>query len=53
MDRILNHADNSVGSVYDRHGYTTEDRHIMESLGQHLMSLVEPRTDKVLVPFRK
>jgi integrase len=53
MDRILNHSDNSVGSIYDRHGYTTEDRHIMESVGQHFMLLIEPASDEVVVPFRK
>src|SRR5262249_10569815 len=29
MDRLLNHADGSVGSIYDRHGYADEDRAIV------------------------
>jgi integrase len=52
MDRILNHADHSVGGVYDRHGYTDEDRQIMEAVGTRIMALVEGESDdRVLVPF--
>jgi integrase len=53
MDRILNHSDHSVGSIYDRHGYTTEDRNIMEAVGQRFMSLVEPAAGAAVLSFRK
>jgi integrase len=41
MDRILNHADRSVGAIYDRHQYQKEDRRIMESVSRHIMAMVE------------
>jgi integrase len=40
MDRMLNHSDNSVGAVYDRHSYSAEDRRIMESVARHFMAIV-------------
>jgi integrase len=43
MDRILNHADNSVGSIYDRHAYSTEDKRIMETVAMHVIELAEGR----------
>jgi integrase len=36
MDRLLNHADRSVGSIYDRHGYETEDRRIVDAISRHV-----------------
>jgi integrase len=43
MDRILNHSDSGVGSVYDRHSYVAEDRRIMEAVARHVTRLVESR----------
>jgi integrase len=54
MDRILNHADHSIGSIYDRHAYAREDRHIMETVASRIMALVAGRggaADNV-VPLR-
>ena len=48
MDRILNHADRGIGSVYDRHGYAAEDKKIMERVADHLTELVAPRGDAVI-----
>jgi integrase len=53
MDRILNHADRSVGSIYDRHGYAGEDKRIMEKVAAKIMALVERRKrESAVVPFR-
>jgi integrase len=41
MDRILNHADRSVGAVYDRHRYLLEDQRIMEAVARHIVAIVE------------
>jgi hypothetical protein len=53
MDRILNHRQRSVSSIYDRHGYGREDQHIMESVGAHIMSLVNgaPTSNVVIANF--
>jgi integrase len=39
VDRILNHRDGGVVSIYDRHGYAEEDRRIMEAVASHLIGL--------------
>jgi integrase len=39
MDRLLNHADRSVGSVYDRYGYSAEDQQIWTAVAEHLLVL--------------
>lgn len=41
VDRLLNHADRSVASVYDRHGYAREDRAIVERVASHMVALAE------------
>jgi integrase len=53
MDRILNHRQHSVSSIYNRHGYGREDQHIMESVGAHIMSLVNgaPTSNVVIANF--
>jgi integrase len=43
MDRILNHRDRSVGTVYDRHAYAAEDRRVMETVAAHILALAEGR----------
>jgi integrase len=43
VDRLLNHADRTVASVYDRHGYAREDRSIAERVAQHILGLAEGR----------
>ena len=37
VDRLLNHADNSVGSIYDRHSFAVEDRKIVEAVAQRII----------------
>jgi integrase len=41
MDRLLNHSDRSIASVYDRHSYAKEDQRIMESVSRHIVAIVE------------
>jgi integrase len=43
MDRLLNHADHSIASVYDRHEYRREDQAAWERVAGHIMSLVDGR----------
>src|SRR5262249_5558445 len=37
MDRILNHKEGGVGSIYDRYGYEAEDKRVMESVAKHVL----------------
>jgi integrase len=40
MDRILNHKSHSVGAIYDRYSYESEDQRIMEAVASKIMTLV-------------
>jgi integrase len=54
MDRVLNHVEESVTDVYDRHKYAKEDRRIIEAVAAHLLALAsgEPVPGNV-VPLQK
>lgn len=41
MNRIQNHVEGGIASVYDRHTYSPENKRIMESVAQRLMALAE------------
>jgi integrase len=40
MNRIQNHKDGGIASVYDRHGYAEENKRIMEAVAIQLLTLV-------------
>jgi integrase len=40
MNRIQNHVEGGIGSVYDRHRYAEENKRIMEAVAEHIMRLV-------------
>ena len=44
MNRIQNHKEGGIGSIYDRHGYAEENKRIMEAVAQRLVSLAEGGT---------
>jgi integrase len=41
MNRIQNHREGGIGSVYDRHSYADQNKRIKEAVAQHLVSLAE------------
>jgi integrase len=43
MNRIQNHKEGGIASIYDRHGYSDENRRIMERVADHLIGLAEGR----------
>jgi len=43
MNRIQNHKDGGIGSVYDRHEYAEENRRVMEAVASEIMRLAEGR----------
>jgi integrase len=43
MNRLTNHKDGGISSVYDRHGYGPENQRIMEAVGAHILALAEGR----------
>jgi integrase len=43
MNRIQNHREGGIASVYDRHGYAEENKRIMEVVAAHILRLAEDR----------
>ena len=52
MNRIQNHREGGIASVYDRHQYAVENKAIMEAVAAKIMALVEGADAKV-VPFQR
>jgi integrase len=52
MNRIQNHRDGGIASVYDRHGYAEETKRVMEAVASKIMALVEGAPDDKVVPIR-
>lgn len=40
QDKVLNHKDNTVGGIYDRHSYDKEKRLALETWADHLQSIL-------------
>jgi integrase len=54
MNRLTNHKEGGIASVYDRHGYAEENKRIMETVAAHIVALVEGRgADGTVVEFRR
>ena len=53
MNRVQNHREGGIASVYDRHGYAEETKRIMEAVAAKIMALVEGRwAGGKVVPLR-
>ena len=53
LNRVTNHKEGGIASVYDRHQYADENKRIMEMVAAHIMVLVEGRSaDSKVVPLR-
>lgn len=48
MNRLQNHKEGGIGSVYDRHSYADEARQIQEAVTSKIMALVYGEEDKVV-----
>jgi integrase len=53
LNRVTNHKEGGIASVYDRHGYAEENKKVMEATAARIMALVEGRTDDKVVPMRR
>lgn len=49
MNRIQNHKEGGIGSVYDRHTYAHEARIIQEAVGERIMALVVGVQDRNVI----
>ena len=53
MNRIQNHREGGIASVYDRHGYAEETKRVMNSVASKIIALVEGRSaGGKVVPLR-
>jgi integrase len=43
MNRVQNHKEGGIGDIYDRHDYSAEIKHTMETAAAHIVGLVEGR----------
>jgi hypothetical protein len=46
MNRVTNHREGGISDVYDRHQYEIENRRIMESVADHILTIAEGREVK-------
>ena len=54
MNRIQNHREGGIASVYDRHQYAEENKKIMETVARHLETLVRGTPGNVVAgKFRR
>jgi hypothetical protein len=40
MNRVQNHKEGGIATVYDRHQYAEENKKIMETVAAHIMALI-------------
>jgi integrase len=53
MNRIQNHREGGIASVYDRHKYAEENKRIMEAVAAEIIRLAEGRAaSSKVVPLR-
>jgi hypothetical protein len=43
LNRITNHREGGIATVYDRHGYAEENKRLMETVAARIMALAEGR----------
>jgi integrase len=53
MNRVTNHKEGGIASVYDRYQYEAENKTIMEAVASHVMTLAEGKEVTNVVRFNK
>jgi integrase len=53
MNRVQNHREGGIASVYDRHGYADENKRMMEAVAARIMALVEGRPATNVVSIKR
>jgi integrase len=49
LNRVTNHKEGGIASVYDRHGYADENKRIMEAVAKHITDLVDGKSDSNII----
>jgi integrase len=53
MNRVTNHKEGGIASVYDRHQYTEENKRIMAAVAAHIMAKATGTAGDKVVPFNR
>jgi integrase len=53
LNRVTNHREGGIASVYDRHGYADENKRVMEAVAGRIMALAERAENVNVVPIRR
>jgi integrase len=53
LNRVTNHKEGGIASVYDRHQYADENRRIMETVSASIMALATGEPTGKVVPIRR
>ena len=53
MNRVQNHKEGGIASVYDRHEYADENKRIMEAVASKIMALVEGAPAGKVIPMKR
>jgi hypothetical protein len=51
MNRIQNHREGGIASVYDRHQYAEENKKVMEAVANRIMALVTGDEGENVIQF--
>jgi integrase len=51
LNRVTNHREGGIASVYDRHAYGEENKRVMEATAARIVSLAEDRAASNVLPF--
>jgi integrase len=53
LNRLTNHREGGIASVYDRHGYADENKRVMEAVAGKIMMLAGRAEGENVVPIRR
>jgi integrase len=53
LNRVTNHKEGGIASVYDRHGYADENKRVMEATAARIMALAGRAEGVNVVPIRR
>src|SRR5262249_45550091 len=53
MNRVQNHVEGGIATVYDRHQYAEENKRVMESVAARIVALATGKTHGKVVPIRR
>ena len=51
LNRVTNHREGGIATVYDRFGYAEENKRVMEATAARIMSLAEDRAASNVLSF--